>query len=147
MVHRRNQLSDSSFSISFFSRRQYWPLALKISLFQNVFMKSSFLPKYEQKIVRISALCSEGRNIDDFLFVLWEKRWFHKFILKLCIWPLEINYLVCSSFANDLFQAAVVLWFNIIIERNRASMYNKVFLSYIPRYSTRDHWFVYCICN
>ena len=120
---------------------------VNIIQFQNRNMKSLYLPKYEQKIVRISALCSEGRNIDDFLFVLWEKRWFHKFILKLCIWPLEINYLVCSSFANDLFQAAVVLWFNIIIERNRASMYNKVFLSYILRYSTRDHWFVYCICN
>ena len=31
-------------------------------------MKSLFLPKYEQKIVRISALCSEGRNLDNFLW-------------------------------------------------------------------------------
>ena len=46
-------------------------------------MKSSFLPKYEQKNVRISALCSEGRNLDNFSFVFWEKRWLHKFILKL----------------------------------------------------------------
>ena len=38
-----------------------WP-QLKVRQFQNEFMKSSFLPKYEQKIVRISALCSEGRN-------------------------------------------------------------------------------------
>ena len=30
---------------------------------QNEFMKSLFLPKYEQKIVRIFALCSEGRNL------------------------------------------------------------------------------------
>ena len=26
---------------------------------------------------------SEGRNPDKFLFVFWEKRWLHKFILKL----------------------------------------------------------------
>ena len=44
---------------------------LKVSYFQNEFMKSSFLPKYEQKIVRIFALCSEGRNPDNFLFVFW----------------------------------------------------------------------------
>ena len=47
---------------------------LKVSKFQNEFMKSWFLPKYEQKIVRISALCSEGRNLDNFSFVFWEKR-------------------------------------------------------------------------
>ena len=43
---------------------------LKVSQFQNELMKLSFLPKYEQKIVRISALCSEGRNFgrnDDFI--------------------------------------------------------------------------------
>ena len=33
---------------------------LKVSKFQNEFMKSSFLPKYEPKIVRISA-CSMAR--------------------------------------------------------------------------------------
>ena len=38
---------------------------------QNELMKSSFLPKYEQKIVKI------------FLFVFWENRWLHKFILKI----------------------------------------------------------------
>ena len=31
-------------------------LDLKVSQFQNEFMKSSFLPKYEQKNVKISAL-------------------------------------------------------------------------------------------
>ena len=56
---------------------------LKVRQFQNEFVKSSFLPKFERKIVRISALCSEGRNLDNFLFVFWEKRWLHKFILKL----------------------------------------------------------------
>ena len=46
-------------------------------------MKSSFLQKYEQKIVEISALTTQGRNPDNFLFVFWEKRWLHRFILKL----------------------------------------------------------------
>ena len=41
-------------------------LELKVSKFQNEFMKSSFLPKYERKIVRISALCSEGRNLGNY---------------------------------------------------------------------------------
>ena len=47
---------------------------LKVSQFQNEFIKLLFLPKYEQKVVRISALCSESRNLDNFLFVFWEKR-------------------------------------------------------------------------
>ena len=46
-------------------------------------MKSSLLPKYEQKIVKISALTTQGRNPDNFSFVFWEKRWLHKFVLKL----------------------------------------------------------------
>ena len=33
---------------------------LKVSEFQNEFMK--FLPKYQQKIVKISALTTQGRN-------------------------------------------------------------------------------------
>ena len=45
-------------------------------------MNSSFLQKYKQKIIRISAFCIEGRNLDNFLFVFWEKRWLYKFILK-----------------------------------------------------------------
>ena len=49
-------------------------LKLKVSQFQNEFMKSSFLPKYEQKIVKISALTTQGRNPDNFSFVFWEKR-------------------------------------------------------------------------
>ena len=39
---------------------------LKVSYFQNEFMKSSFLPKYERMIVSISALCNEGRKPDNF---------------------------------------------------------------------------------
>ena len=31
-------------------------------------------PKIRTKIVRISALCREGRNPDNFLFVFWEKQ-------------------------------------------------------------------------
>ena len=46
---------------------------LKVSKLQDEFMKSSFLPKYEQKIVRISTLCGEGRNPDIFMFIFWEK--------------------------------------------------------------------------
>ena len=47
---------------------------LKVSKFQNDFLKSSFLPKYERKIVKISALTTQGRNPDNFSFVFWEKR-------------------------------------------------------------------------
>ena len=39
---------------------------LQVRQFQNEFMMSSFLPKYERKIVRISALCSAGGNLDIF---------------------------------------------------------------------------------
>ena len=51
---------------------------------QNV-MKSSFLPKYEPIIVRISDLYSatlQGRNPHNFLFMFWEKQWLYIFILK-----------------------------------------------------------------
>ena len=56
---------------------------LKVSWFQYDFMKSSFLPKYEQKIVRVFTLTLQGRNPDNFSFVFWEKLWLHKFILNL----------------------------------------------------------------
>jgi hypothetical protein len=49
---------------------------LNASKFQNEFMKSSFLPKYEPKIVRISALrCGtvQGRNPYNIWFIFWEK--------------------------------------------------------------------------
>ena len=55
---------------------------LKVSKFQNEFMKSSFLPKYEQKIVKVSALTTQGGNPDNFLFVFWDKRLLNTFILK-----------------------------------------------------------------
>ena len=64
---------------SFYSKRTiFWwhskvlnnslPFELKVNKFQNEFMKSSFLPKYEQKIVRTSALTSQGRNPDNFCY-------------------------------------------------------------------------------
>ena len=37
-------------------------ILLKVRKFQNEFMKSSFLPQYEQKIVRIPVLTTQGRN-------------------------------------------------------------------------------------
>ena len=37
-------------------------LTFIIKVIQNEFMKSSFLPKYEQKIVKISALTTQGRE-------------------------------------------------------------------------------------
>ena len=40
---------------------------VKVRQFQNEFMKSLFLPKYEQKIVGISSLSCEGKNLDNFL--------------------------------------------------------------------------------
>jgi hypothetical protein len=61
-------------------------ITLKISKFQNEFMKSSFLQNiYEPNIVRISALyCAtlQGRNLYILWFIFWEKRGLHKFILK-----------------------------------------------------------------
>ena len=72
---------QSTYAVPFFFDKVYIcykciPIAIdiKVSIFQNEFMKSSFLPKYEQKIVKISALTTQGRNPDNFLFVFWEKR-------------------------------------------------------------------------
>ena len=61
----------------------YFRKLLKVRQFHNEFMKSSFFPTYEQKIVKISALTTQGRKHDNFLFIFWEKWWLHKFILKL----------------------------------------------------------------
>ena len=47
---------------------------LKVRQCQNEFMKSSFLQKYEQIIVKISALTTQVRNPENFLFVFWEKQ-------------------------------------------------------------------------
>ena len=50
---------------------------LKVSKYQNEFIKSLFLPKYEPNIVRISALycaTTQGRNPYNFWFIFWEKR-------------------------------------------------------------------------
>ena len=46
-------------------------LVLKVSYFQNEFMKSSFFPKYEQKIVRIAKIlvnfCPYFERNDEFI--------------------------------------------------------------------------------
>ena len=42
---------------------------LKVRKFQNEFIKSSFLPKYEQKIVRISAMFSVAQNRAEILTI------------------------------------------------------------------------------
>ena len=50
---------------------------LKVNKFQNEFMKSSFLPKYEPNIVRICALyCAklQRRNPYNFWFIFWQKQ-------------------------------------------------------------------------
>ena len=49
------------------------PFAVKVSNFQNEFMKPLFLPKYEQKIVKISALTTQGRNPDNFFVRILEE--------------------------------------------------------------------------
>ena len=54
---------------------------LKVSKFPNEFMKSSFLPKYEPKIVQL-AHTVQGRNLYNIWFIFWEKRWLYKLILK-----------------------------------------------------------------
>jgi hypothetical protein len=56
---------------------EHWEYLQKVSKFQNESMKSSFLPKYELNIVRISALYCvtlKGRNRYNFWFIFWEKR-------------------------------------------------------------------------
>ena len=63
-------------------------LSVKISYFQNEFMKTSFLPKYKRK--------NEGRNPDNFSFVFWEKQWIHKFILKLSDLYEQLLWLIMS---------------------------------------------------
>ena len=49
-------------------------------------MRSSFFPKCQPKITKISALevyRGQGRNLRNFWLALWEKRWPHKFIPNL----------------------------------------------------------------
>ena len=71
------------FVVMFTFSQELWMVKVKVIYFQSEFMKSSFLPKYKRKIVRISAPTTQGRNPDNFFFVFWEKRWLHQFILKL----------------------------------------------------------------
>ena len=65
-----NGLLVNAIRIQDLCKKETHKSVVKVRQFQNEFMNSSFLPKYEQKIVRISALFSEGRNLDNFLRVL-----------------------------------------------------------------------------
>ena len=56
MLKNKDMTYGRDFFIDFFYLIFYWLWLLKVSKFQNEFMKSSFLPKYEQKIGRISAV-------------------------------------------------------------------------------------------
>ena len=58
-------------------------LQSKGQLFSEWIYKVIVSPKIQTKIVKISALTTQGRNPDNFLFVFWQKQWLHKFILKL----------------------------------------------------------------
>ena len=53
--------------------KRLFGIPLKVSKFRNEFMKFLFLPKHEEKIVRISSLCCEGQKS------WW---WLHKNIQK-----------------------------------------------------------------
>ena len=53
----------------------YFFTLLKGQLISEWILDSSFEPKNEPKYFCISALCSEGWNLDNFLFIFWEKRW------------------------------------------------------------------------
>ena len=54
-----------------FSNAKILKIISKLSIFDTKGISEQIyeVPKYEQKIVRISALCSEGRNLDNFLFI------------------------------------------------------------------------------
>ena len=69
---------------------------LKVSKFQNEFMKSSFLPKYESKIVRISA-CSVA--VYSNVVMLWS---FGLCLIK-CVTDQSITTLFSSFFTIVVF--------------------------------------------
>ena len=76
-------------------------------------MKSSFLPKYESNIVRLSALyCAtlQARNPCNFWFIFWEKWWLHKFMRKVMYCPLM--YKTRSVFCT-------LCWYVIILYQKR----------------------------
>ena len=88
-----------------------WHRTYEINVKENGFMWNWFRSvnfrmnllshRFSQKMnkkVRISALTTQGRNPDNFLFVLWEKRWLFKFILKLTdLLSLKQSYLETSK--------------------------------------------------
>ena len=77
---------------------------LKVRQFQNEFMKSLSLPKYEPKIVRISALCSEGWNLDNFFLYFGRNDDF-------------INSLKFTDLSLPLFSREIIANTNIISQK------------------------------
>ena len=72
---KKMYLEDSSQKLERSKKKNRFLIYLKVSKFQNEFMKSSFLPKYEPNIVRISALGTvQGRNPNNVWFIFGEKR-------------------------------------------------------------------------
>ena len=68
----------------------------------HIYIYTCFLPKYEQKIVRVSAgSMAQGRHPYNIWFIFWEKRRLHKFILKFT----DLYYLYCvfnsSHYSKD----------------------------------------------
>ena len=73
-THAKNDLFGSYTTMKSTTLVTLVDQSLEVSKFQNEFLKSSFLPKYERKIVRISALTTQGKNPVNFSFIFWKKR-------------------------------------------------------------------------
>ena len=59
-------------------------------------------PKRWTKIVKISAFATQGRNLDNFLFIFSAKRCLHKFILKLTdLYCRKLIKMLASWFDNE----------------------------------------------
>ena len=92
---------------------------LKVSKFQNVSLMSSFLPKYEPNIVRISNLyyaALQDWNPYNFWFVFWEKQRLHKFILKFTDLQI-VNFFFIATWYNRIMLISkwqtILLWFQL----------------------------------
>ena len=77
-----------------------------MNLWSHCFSRPVFLPNFELKIARISALYCvilQGRNPCNIWFVFWEKQWRHKLILKftdLSASHQMFHFLFCQSFIS-----------------------------------------------
>ena len=90
---------------------------LKVSKFQNEFLKSLFLPKFLPKMNQ-KDFCPvfhsgtvQGRNPYNIWFIFWEKQWLHKFILKftdLLIQNLS-NFTVLQFFTWQFYETGILI--------------------------------------